>query len=149
MDDARRRAPLTALYPAVLEPYRRLGYELAGTYDEHRVSLDALPAVDTHDLPSVQLADVERDLDAMMACYARWVARRNGTMEPDARFWRSRTRERPGDETHRVVVVRDDDAITGFAIFARSPDASGHLSSGFDVKCRTFVAKSCTGVVNN
>ena len=39
MDDARRRGtPLTALYPAVIEPYRRLGYELAGTYDEHRIA---------------------------------------------------------------------------------------------------------------
>ena len=141
MDDARRRAtPLTALFPAVLEPYRRLGYELAGTFDEHRVSLDALPAFDTSGLPSIELADVERDLEAIMACYAHWLARRNGTMEPDVGFWRSRTRERPGDETHRVVVVRDDDAVTGFSIFARSPDASGHLSSGFDVKCRMFVA---------
>src|SRR5437773_4748759 len=79
MDDARRRAtPLTALYPAVIEPYRRLGYELAGTYDEHRVALDALPAVDTHDLPSLELVDAERDQDAIMACYARWLACRNG-----------------------------------------------------------------------
>ncbi len=141
IDDARRRGiPITALYPAVIEPYRRLGYELAGTYDEHRVALNALPAVDTHDLPSVEPAQTERDQDAIMACYARWLARRNGTIEPDATFWRTRLLERPWDEWHRAVVTRDGDTITGFAIFTRAPDSSGHLSFGFGLKCSMFVA---------
>ena len=82
MDDARRRGtPLTALYPAVIEPYRRLGYELAGTYDDYRIALDALPAVDARDLPSLELVDADRDQDAIMACYARWLGGRNGTIE--------------------------------------------------------------------
>ena len=142
MDDARRRGtPVTALFPAVVEPYRRLGYELAGTYDEFRVALDALPAVNTHDLPTVELAEVERDQDAIMACYARWLARRNGTIEPDATFWRTRLLERPWDEWHRAVVARDDGTITGFAAFTRADDASGHLSFGFGLKCSMFVAE--------
>jgi predicted acetyltransferase len=142
MDDARRRGiPVTALFPAVIEPYRRLGYELAGTYDEFRVALDALAAVDTHDLPSVELADVEHDQDAIMACYARWLARRNGTIEPDATFWRTRLLERPWDEWHRAVVARDDGTITGFATFTRENDSSGHLSFGFGLKCSMFVAE--------
>jgi predicted acetyltransferase len=141
MDDARRRGtPVTALFPAVIEPYRRLGYELAGTYDEFRVALDALPAVETHDLPTVELAGVERDQDAIMACYARWLARRNGTIEPDATFWRTRLLERPWDEWHRAVVARDDGTITGFATFTRADDSSGHLSFGFGLKCSMFVA---------
>jgi predicted acetyltransferase len=143
MDDARRRGtPLSALYPAVIEPYRRLGYELAGTYDEHRIALDVLPAVDGHDLPSVELVDADRDQDAIMACYARWLARRNGTIEPDAPFWRARLIERPWDEWHRAVVARDDGTITGFAIFTRVPDTSGHLSFGFGLKCTMFVAEN-------
>jgi predicted acetyltransferase len=142
MDDARRRGtPVTALFPAVIEPYRRLGYELAGTYDEFRVALDALPVVDTHHLPTVELAEVERDQDAIMACYARWLARRNGTIEPDATFWRTRLLERPWDEWHRAVVARDDDTITGFATFTRANDSSGHLSFGFGLKCSMFVAE--------
>src|SRR5207247_1997514 len=64
MDDARRRGdPLTTLFPAVLEPYRRMGYELAGTFDEHRVALGDLPQSDARELPSVQLIDVERTAD--------------------------------------------------------------------------------------
>jgi len=142
MDDARRRGtPLTALFPAVVEPYRRLGYELAGTYDEHRIALDVLPAVDKHDLPSVELAEVERDQDAIMACYSRWLAQRNGTIEPDAPFWRARLIERPWEEWHRAVVARDDGMITGFMIFTRENDSSGHLSFGFGLKCTMFVAE--------
>ena len=142
MDDARRRGtPLTALFPAVVEPYRRLGYELAGTYDEHRIALDVLPTVDKQDLPSVELAEVERDQDAIMACYAHWLARRNGAIEPDATFWRTRLLERPWDEWHRAVVARDGGTITGFATFTRANDSSGHLSFGFGLKCSMFVAE--------
>ena len=142
MDDARQRGtPVTALFPAVIEPYRRLGYELAGTYDEFRLALEALPAVDTHDLPTIELAEVEHDQDAIMACYARWLARRNGTIEPDATFWRTRLLERPWDEWHRAVVARDDGRITGFATFTRENDSSGHLSFGFGLKCSMFVAE--------
>jgi predicted acetyltransferase len=140
MDDARRRAaPLTSLFPAVLEPYRRMGYELAGTFDEHQIALDDLPAVGTEGLPRVELADVDRDLDAIRAAYRRWVRSRNGTIEPDADFWRDRVIVRPWDEAARAVVIRDGDDVTGFAAFTRSPDPSGHLGEiGFGLRCSMF-----------
>jgi predicted acetyltransferase len=140
MDDARRRgAPLTSLFPAVLEPYRRMGYELAGTFDEHQIALDDLPVVDAEDLPRVELADVDRDLDAIRAAYGRWVRSRNGTIEPDADFWRDRVIVRPWDEAARAIVIRDGDGVTGFAAFTRSPDASGHLGEiGFGLRCSMF-----------
>ncbi|HTG46787.1 MAG TPA: GNAT family N-acetyltransferase, partial [Actinomycetota bacterium] len=81
MDLARDRGdPLTALYPAVLEPYRSLGYELAGTWDAHRIALDALPVPERRDLPEVRLVDPERDLDGAMACFARWVRTNDGAV---------------------------------------------------------------------
>jgi predicted acetyltransferase len=142
MDAAHDRGdPLTALYPAVLEPYRRLGYELAGTFNQHRLSLDALPDVGRRDLPRVQLIDVERDLDDVMACFGRWAHARNGAIEPDARFWRTRLLERPWDDTFRSIVVRDGDRLTGIASFTRSPDASGHLDIGFGLDHTVFVVE--------
>ena len=46
-DDARRRGDaLTSLFPAVIDPYRKAGYELAGTYDvatSHRTSASRWP----------------------------------------------------------------------------------------------------------
>lgn len=142
MDIARDRGdPLTALYPAVLEPYRSLGYELAGTWDAHRIALDALPAPSRRDLPEVRLVDADRDLDDVMACFARWARTNDGAVEPDARFWRQRLLERPWDDTFRAVVVDDGGRITGAASFTRKADASGHLDIGFGLEHLVFVTE--------
>jgi predicted acetyltransferase len=138
IDDARRRGDaLTTLFPAVLEPYRKAGYELAGTYDELRIALDAIPAL-ASDL-RVEVADPERDADDVQAAYGRWARPRNGIVEPDRGFWRERVLDRPWDETARPVVVRDGDDVIGFAAITRSPDATGHLEEGgFGLKCSLF-----------
>src|SRR5262245_32724733 len=140
LDDARRRGDaLTTLFPAVLDPYRKAGYELAGTYDELRIALDAIPAV-TSDL-RVHVLDPERDADAVRAAYPRWARPRNGVVEPREEFWRDRVLDRPWDEAARTVVVRDGDEVVGFAAFTRSPDATGHLGEGgFGLKCSLFFA---------
>ena len=142
MDDARRRGtPLTALFPAVVEPYRRLGYELAGTYDEIRIALDALPR-STHTTfrpSSSPRSNATRTRSWRATRVGSLVA--TATIEPDAAFWRTRLLERPWDEWHRAVVARDDGTITGFATFTRANDSSGHLSFGFGLKCSMFVAE--------
>src|SRR5262245_9507231 len=108
MDDARRRGdPLTALFPAVLDPYRRMGYELAGTFDAHRIALNDLPVTAADDLPRVEVAVPDRDLDSLRAAYGDWVRRHSGGIEPNVDFWRDRVLQRPWDETARAVVIRD------------------------------------------
>jgi predicted acetyltransferase len=140
IDDARHRGDaLTTLFPAVLEPYRKAGYELAGTYDELRIALDAIPPL-TSDL-RVELLDPDRDADAVRAAYTRWARPRNGVVEPGPEFWRDRVLDRPWDEAARTVVVRAGDEIVGFTAFTRSPDATGHLGEGgFGLKCSLFFA---------
>ncbi len=138
MDEARRRGdPVTALYPAVSGPYRRLGYEIAGTYDTHRVPLEVLPA--PTDGPPVQLLEVERDLEHVRACYARWASRVPGAIEPPVEFWRDRILTRSDDETFRAVCVREDGTLTAFASFDRTP-ADGNLDVTFGLDCTSFVA---------
>jgi predicted acetyltransferase len=140
IDEARRRGDaLTSLFPAVLNPYRRMGYELAGTFDEVRIALDALPTPRATDL-RVELADVDRDLDAIRAAYQRWARRRNGVVEPnEVEYWRDRVLVRPWNETARAIVIRDDDAVVGFAAFTRAADATGHLGDiGFGISCSMF-----------
>ena len=140
LDDARRRGDaLTTLFPAVLEPYRKAGYELAGTYDELRIVLDAIPSL-TSDL-RVEVLDPKRDADAVRAAYTRWAKPRNGVVDPGEDFWRDRVLERPWDEAARTIVVRDADEIVGFAAFTRAPDATGHLGEGgFGLRCSLFFA---------
>ena len=76
-----------------------------------------------------------------MACFARWARTNDGTVEPDARFWRQRLLERPWDDTFRAVVVDDGGRITGVASFTRKADASGHLDIGFGLEHLVFVTE--------
>jgi predicted acetyltransferase len=140
MDDARHRGDaLTSLFPAVLDPYRRMGYELAGTYDAHRIAVPDVPAPRSSDPPRVELAVLDRDLDGLLAAYGNWVRRHNGGIEPNADFWRDRVLQRPWDEAARAVVVRDGDAVTGFAAFTRVSDPSGNLGEvNFGLRCSLF-----------
>jgi predicted acetyltransferase len=147
IDDARRRGDaLTTLFPAVIEPYRKAGYELAGTYDELRIALEAIPGNLASDL-RVEVVDPDRDADAITSAYERWAQRRNGIVQPGEEFWRDRVLNRPWDETARAVVVRESDDVVGFAAFSRSPDATGHLGEGgFGLKCSLFFATSDRGL---
>ena len=136
--------PLTTLYPAVLRPYRKLGYELAGTYNEHRVALDAIPEDLGSDLPPVETLDIERDLDGLKACYRGWASRHNGAIEPtDDTWWTRRVLESWGDHVARAVVVRGAGGeVEGFASF-RYQETPGHLDVSFGVEC--FVLSTTTG----
>jgi predicted acetyltransferase len=127
--------PITALYPAVLRPYRRLGYEVAGTFTRHRLATTALPGDAREDLPPVEVADLERDLTDITSAYREWIRGTNGPIEPlDAEHWRSRVLGRPFDDGFRTVVVRDGDRITGVAAFTRASDP-GPLDISFGLNC--------------
>jgi predicted acetyltransferase len=138
--EARERGtPLTTLYPAVLRPYRKLGYELAGTYNEHRLDLDAIPRSLGDDLPRVEVMDVPQDLEGVRECYRVWASRHNGVIEPtDDAWWTRRILEPWGDAISRSVVVRDHGgAIEGFAAF-RYKETEGHLDVDFGIECLAF-----------
>jgi predicted acetyltransferase len=146
LEAARERGdPVSALFPAVLRPYRRLGYELAGTFTKHRLALDAIPAWSSAELPPVELLDRERDLDDLKACYRAWARGHNGTIEPDDAVWASRLLSRPGDDTFRVVVVRGAEGIEGFATFRREA-TPGPLEVAFGLACGLFVSTTGAGL---
>ncbi|MDP9302715.1 MAG: GNAT family N-acetyltransferase [Actinomycetota bacterium] len=147
LEDARGRGvPISALFPAVLRPYRRLGYELAGTFTDHRVPLEALPASRDDDLPPVEIADIERDLDGVQSCYHEWVQHNHATLEPtDDRWWTERIFDDGGEESFSAVVVRDAGTITGFATFKHVKDP-GQLDVTFGLECSSFVALDARAV---
>ncbi|MEP6973016.1 MAG: GNAT family N-acetyltransferase [Actinomycetota bacterium] len=134
--------PLTALYPAVLRPYRKLGYELAGTYSEHRLDLEDIPADLGSDLPEVTLLDVERDLIGIKNCYREWIRHHNGPLEPiDDTWWTKRILSPWGEAISRAVVVRGEGGvIEGFVALRHSPVEGGHLEIDFGLECLAFVA---------
>lgn len=143
LDAARERGDaLTSLFPAVLGPYRKLGYELAGGYFEHRLPLDAIRPDLDDDRLAVELIDVDRDLEGVKACYRDWVRSANGPVEPlDDDWWRIRIFER-AEDTLRSVVVRGDDAIEGFAAITRVKTDGPLQDVAFGLRCDPLVAIS-------
>jgi predicted acetyltransferase len=131
---------VSALYPAVLRPYRRIGYELGGTFSEHRLDLDAIPSDLGDRLPSVELLDADRDLDGLNVCYREWCRHGNGPLEPTDDTWWTRRILRPfGEGISRSVVVRGrDGSIEGFAAFRYAAAEGGHLDVDFGLECLAF-----------
>jgi predicted acetyltransferase len=131
---------VSSLYPAVVRPYRTLGYELGGTFSEHRLSLDAIPADLGGDLPTVELLDPDRDLAGLKACYREWIRHGNGPLEPTDDHWWTRRILRPfGEAISRSVAVRGHDgSIEGFAAFRYTDAEGGHLDVDFGLECLAF-----------
>ncbi len=144
LDRARERGiPLTALFPAVLGPYRRMGYETAGVLTRHRVALDALPPGDDA-LPNVELADPPRDVSEMHAAYREWISTSAGPVEPVTdELWISRLLPASDDDAGRTVVVREGGRITGVASFTRQTEP-GLLDIAFGIDCRALFAVTPT-----
>lgn len=138
--------PVTALYPAVLGPYRSLGYEIAGTFNEHRLAIDAIPA-GIGDASAVREYTPE-DLPAVRACWSRAMRDATGTIEPDGDgWWVHRTFNPQMDPTLRAVVVpaADGDGIEAFASFVRTP-TPGELHVAFGLECNPLAAVSERGL---
>ncbi len=129
-----RGTPIASLFPAVLHPYRRMGFEIAGSFQRHRVGLDALPSADAG-TATVELVDVARDVTGIRDAYAEWITHANGPVEPvDDEHWRVRILSRPTDTTYRAVVAREGGRVTGFAAFSRVP-SPGALDVSFALEC--------------
>ena len=141
LDDARARGDaISALFPAVLPPYRRLGFEVAGTYVRHRVELDALPRAGS-DLPRVDVADPERDVTAIRELFARWAVAHNGPVAPRAdAWWVERWLSHPFDPMFRAIVVRGHDGIDAFATVSREQTTGPLGDVSFGLSCEPFVA---------
>jgi predicted acetyltransferase len=136
-----RGASVSALFPAVVAPYRRLGYELGGTFTKHRIPIAAIPHLGGGG-PPVQLYDVERDTDGVRACYRAFASRHTGPVEPtSADHWTDRIMRRHGDESRRAVVVREDGEVTGFLATGRESDP-GPLDVAFGLWAEAFVANT-------
>lgn len=140
-----RGAVVSALYPAVLRPYRSLGYEMAGTFTKHRVAIDAIPP-QPRGLPTPELFDLERDLAGVRAAYRTFASAHTGPVEPTGdEHWADRIMIRTDDETRRAVVVREGGVVTGFLVTCRDSDP-GPLDVAFGLWTEAFVANTETAL---
>jgi predicted acetyltransferase len=131
--------PLSCLYPAVLRPYRRLGYELAGAQIEHEVSLADLPVLSA----SLDVSEYDPGhLPEVRDCYRRVVPTSNGPIDCDEEDWwtvRVMGHWNP-DVVSRAVVCRDEDGVVqGYASYYHD-QAEGEPAPAFRIACKHLVA---------
>jgi predicted acetyltransferase len=140
-----RGTPITALYPAVLGPYRSLGYEIAGTYHQHQLRIESIPA-GVGDASIVREYTPE-DLPAVRECWSRTIRHANGTLEPTGDgWWVHRTFNPAIDPTLRAVVVPGGDGgVEAFASFVRS-STTGELDVAFGLECEPMAAATEGGL---
>jgi len=110
--------PLSTLYPATVQLYRRVGYELAGVACE--VTLPA-KAVNVRDRGLNLRRSTEADDPAIRACYRAWAAQASGNLDRCAFNW-MRTRDQRGEKADGYVVERDG-RLEGYAFVLPQPTA--------------------------
>jgi len=120
---------LSALYPATQPVYRRVGYELAGSYLNYRVETDL---IDTRDRElDVDLVDDRATFQDLYATRARTTS---GNLDRSEWYW-DRVLDPPKTTQHRYV-VRGPDGPEGYVLFTQ-PSPSGWM---YDLALRDVVA---------
>jgi predicted acetyltransferase len=120
--DLRARGEVVAgLFPASVQLYRAVGFELAGSYVQRR-----FPARDLAAIAPRRPVDVRRgtpdDVDAVHRCQAAAAVGRDGALTRDDRWWSQRM---PRDLAKTFLYVVDDLArpgeVLGYAVCGHGP----------------------------
>ncbi|RKY16996.1 MAG: GNAT family N-acetyltransferase [Planctomycetota bacterium] len=130
-----RRVPLSCLYPATVNFYRRAGYELAGS--RQRIELP-LKGLRVRAAPGATLRPgTATDLPEMERCYARSVGAHAGPLDRRDYCW-ARVRQ-PRGETARHWLVHEHGELSGYVTLIQkdSPDDIGYDLQLTDVAATT------------
>src|SRR5262249_22488481 len=126
--------------PATVPVYRKLGYEIAGSYVELSAALRALPRDGGEGIELQTLRD-DSALAEMQACFRDWAPGHNGPVWfVDEFWWRARIlRMMEPDAVPQVVLARArDGALEGYACYQRG----AREGFGIDPSCTHFVART-------
>ncbi len=140
-----RGEPVATLYPLTRAVYRAHGFELAGTHPAATVTSAALarlprPSADVRVLPGGP-----EDLEEMTAL-EREVAAATGAGALDRSPPFAARVLRPGDH-HRVVLVRREDVLVGYAVYEHVEPAPGDTTSFFRLDVDELVGRDADALL--
>ena len=121
-DDLRQRGEVIAgLFPAAVSLYRKVGFDLAGSYVRRTV-----PAALFADLPRATDVPVRRgeagDRAAIIRCYERLAGRTDGSLVRDEHLWRGRLPDDlAGVEVFVVDATGRPGEVDGYAMYRMTP----------------------------
>jgi predicted acetyltransferase len=117
---------MATLYFSNAIPYRKAGFELAGTRIRYSAPVTSCPAY----RGEVALRTwTDEDLDAIKKLHSEFAVQSQGLMDRSEFFWNTFLEPPDDDVLHRYCVERDG-AITGYMIFSEHTER-GHLAYAF------------------
>ena len=122
---------ISTLFPTAPGIYRRLGYELVGSYDAVEVPAGALAAVPAPERTTVRRA-VAGDLDAVRRVYDAWAAAQNGPLTRRGPSFPAPDEEVLAEFTGITLAVDERGEVVGFASWQRG--------SGYDERATLEVS---------
>ncbi|MBE1877710.1 enhanced intracellular survival protein Eis [Myceligenerans pegani] len=118
LEEARERGEaISTLFPSAPGIYRRLGYEVIGSFDDVDVPLDRVARTAA---PSgvVTRRATTADVEAITAVHAAWAAGQNGPISrAEEPFWTSP--EKYVEEYTGITLAVEDGTVVGFASWTR------------------------------
>lgn len=135
---------LSSLYPSTVAPYRRSGYELAGSRTRYELRLLDLPLGVTGTVE----AWGDDQLDEIMACYGRFAAVNNGLYERSEGVWKGLRAPITGHRAY-CYLVREAGDVTGYVVYTHETETDGPIGYryhpgdtpyNYAIVCRDLVA---------
>ena len=142
-DLRRQGVAMAALFPSTLAPYRKVGFEVAGSRLRYRAPVSAMPA-------APRGLDIERwddaDLDDIKRCLRRFSTGQGGMIDRPERGWTA-TLSAPQESDLFRYRVRRQGRTTGYVIYAQAPEPTdlpfqwvrGDDNAGYALACRDLV----------
>jgi predicted acetyltransferase len=127
---------LSALYPAKLVLYRRVGYELAGGRYFVTLKTPDLQLADRKGVGELALRPIaEADDEAVRETYRRFARRESGFLDRGEFSWR-RVRE-PRNQKARGFLVEGDEGVEGYVYLS---EKRGEGVLGYDIEVSDIIA---------
>ncbi|MDP8965385.1 MAG: GNAT family N-acetyltransferase [Cyanobacteriota bacterium] len=127
--------PLSALYAATQRPYRKVGYEQAGTCCHWELPIETIRLPLVQEIRTLPMQLITPDsLDVLQALHHQWALKNNGNLERNPTMWDLLVQPRP-DEVRYIYLVGSQEQPEGYIIFTQQPE-----SDGYNLKIQDWVA---------
>jgi predicted acetyltransferase len=131
-----RGVALSVLYPANMGFYRSLGYEVAGSHTRYQLPILATPR--ERSLSAIEACGDE-SFESLSQCYKRLGESSCGLVDRSDRWWKTRVLNGTEDHpVHRYVVRNEAGVVTGYIIYAQSPEPSS-FDYSYSLICQDLV----------
>jgi len=137
---------VSSLYPSLVGPYRKAGYEVAGRHDVLRAAVGAFRRHPGS--PPVEVWT--GDLAELQTCYAASMSNTNGPLDRTDSWWQGRVVPAASGARRYVHCVRESGRVTGYVSWCKRP-AAGALAYAYDIEIcdRAWTTRSAADALSS